>query len=102
MIVPANNGHYVENIGECDIEMLEIFKSPMWVLPPDYFFYFMMLTTEGVIRSLEEFSLQQWMAHTPGYLVNIGDDFIASLDKGRTPIRDEKVFSQLVPSSKAA
>ena len=31
MIVPRNCGHYIENIGDEPIEMLEIFKSPKWV-----------------------------------------------------------------------
>lgn len=33
MIVPRNCGHYIENIGDEPIEMLEIFKSPKYVAP---------------------------------------------------------------------
>lgn len=33
MIVPRNCGHYIENIGDEPIEMLEIFKSPKYVVP---------------------------------------------------------------------
>ncbi|EPS96177.1 Bicupin oxalate decarboxylase/oxidase [Fomitopsis schrenkii] len=69
MIVPRNCGHYIENIGDEPIEMLEIFKAPKF----------------------EEFSLNQWLAVSPPGLVqvplNVGDEFIKALDKGHTPIR---------------
>ncbi|KAF9817714.1 hypothetical protein IEO21_03263 [Rhodonia placenta] len=70
MIVPRNCGHYIENIGDEPIEMLEIFKSPKF----------------------QEFSLNQWLAVTPDFIVkeslSVGDEFIQTLDKGHTPIRD--------------
>ncbi|KZT66255.1 Bicupin, oxalate decarboxylase/oxidase [Daedalea quercina L-15889] len=76
MIVPRNCGHYIENIGDEPIEMLEIFKSPRF----------------------EEFSLNQWLAVTPPYVVqatlNVGEEFTEALDKGHTPIRDGSVLGE--------
>ncbi|KZT06997.1 Bicupin, oxalate decarboxylase/oxidase [Laetiporus sulphureus 93-53] len=70
MIVPSNCPHYIENIGDEPIEMIEVFRSPKF----------------------EEFSANQYLAVTPADLVkgslNVGDDFIKALDKGHTPIRD--------------
>ncbi|PCH34965.1 Bicupin oxalate decarboxylase/oxidase [Wolfiporia cocos MD-104 SS10] len=69
MIVPANCGHYIENIGTEPIEMLEIFRSPKF----------------------EEMSLNQWLAVTPPEIVqahlNTTDEFTRQLDPGHTPVR---------------
>lgn len=42
-IVPKNNAHYVENIGDEEVEMLEMFRAPKF----------------------EDFSTEQWLAQTP-------------------------------------
>ncbi|MCJ1370446.1 hypothetical protein MMC20_001659 [Loxospora ochrophaea] len=47
-IVPQNMGHFVENLSEDEeVEMLEIFRAPRF----------------------EDFSLEQWLAETPGEMV---------------------------------
>ena len=46
-VVQRNYGHYIQNTGETDIEMLAVFKAP----------------------SYEEFSLTDWLAHTLPALV---------------------------------
>ncbi|KAI0947439.1 hypothetical protein AcV7_009869 [Taiwanofungus camphoratus] len=70
LVVPANNGHYVENIGDGPLEMLEIFRASRF----------------------EEFSLEQWLALTPPDLVqahlNVGKAFTDALRKERVPVKD--------------
>jgi oxalate decarboxylase len=46
-VVQRNYGHYIQNTGDTDIEMLAVFKAP----------------------SYEEFSLSDWLTHTPPALV---------------------------------
>ena len=46
-IVPRNNGHFVENIGDEPVEMLEVFRSDQF----------------------RDFSLFQWMGETPKRMV---------------------------------
>jgi len=46
-IVPRNHGHYVENIGDEDIEMLEVFRAD----------------------AFRDFSLEQWLLSTPERMV---------------------------------
>jgi oxalate decarboxylase family bicupin protein len=46
-IVPRSLGHYVENIGDEEVEMLEVFRAPKF----------------------EDFSLEQWLKGSPGQMV---------------------------------
>lgn len=73
-IVPRNMGHYVENLSETEpLEFLETFKSDKF----------------------EDFSLEQWLAATPGNLVaehlNLkGEDrkkFLNGLERKRIPVK---------------
>lgn len=76
-IVPKNHAHYVENIGEGEVEMLEAFRAPRF----------------------EDFSTEQWLANTPGYIVAehlnlVGDkreEFLKGLNKDKVPVKDGKV-----------
>jgi len=84
-IVPKNNAHYVENIGDEPIEMLEMFKS----------------------AKFEDFSTEQWLAQTPATMVaehlNLtGFDkqkFLSGLSKDKTavkpPLRKNKSMSDM-------
>lgn len=55
--------HYIENIGDTDVEFLEVFGTPEY----------------------EDVSLAEWLAHTPSRLVNehiaTGEDFIRNIAK---------------------
>ncbi|CEJ89221.1 Putative Oxalate decarboxylase family bicupin [[Torrubiella] hemipterigena] len=72
-IVPANMGHFVENIGDEPLEMLEIFRTDVF----------------------RDFSLFQWMGETPQRLVAdtiFGDDKANAelfLQKIKDPKKDE-------------
>lgn len=76
-IVPKNNAHYVENIGEGEVEMLEMFRA----------------------AKFEDFSTEQWLANTPGYIVSdhlnlVGDkkkEFLEGLNKDKLPVKDGKI-----------
>ena len=61
--VPKNMGHYVQNTGNEDLVVLEVFRSPLF----------------------SETSLDQWLALTPPELVmanlNVGPEFISVLKK---------------------
>jgi oxalate decarboxylase len=46
-VVKRNYGHYIQNTGDTDIELLAVFKAPAY----------------------EEISLSNWLAHTPPELV---------------------------------
>ncbi|GBE78166.1 putative oxalate decarboxylase/oxidase [Sparassis latifolia] len=46
-IVPRSLGHYVENVGDEELEMLEVFRAPRF----------------------EDFSLEQWLKGSPGRMV---------------------------------
>ncbi|GAA5978696.1 hypothetical protein JCM21900_005166 [Sporobolomyces salmonicolor] len=74
-IVPKNHGHFVENIGDEPLEMLEIFRAPLF----------------------QDFSLNQWLAHTDSTMVadhlnlegkNV-ETFLASLSKEKVPIKPD-------------
>jgi len=45
--VPTTYGHYVQNVGDTDMQFLAVFKTPRF----------------------EEFSLSEWLAHTPAEMV---------------------------------
>lgn len=73
-IVPKNMGHYVENIGDEDLEFLEIFKAPKF----------------------EDFSLEQWLATTPKRNVaehlfqtheKAGKKFVEELELKEMPVK---------------
>lgn len=73
-IVPKSMGHYVENIGNDEVEMLEIFKAPKF----------------------EDFSLEQWLAATPKRNVaehlfqsnpRAGQKFVEQLSSQHTPVK---------------
>lgn len=78
-IVPKSMGHYIENIGDEPVELLEIFKAPKF----------------------EDFSLEQWLAATPKRLVSehlfqdhpaAGKKFVDELRARKTPVKpDPKV-----------
>lgn len=84
-IVPKNNAHYVENIGEGPVEMLEMFRAPKF----------------------EDFSTEQWLAETPKTMVaehlnltgNAREKFLKSLSKDKTavkpPLRKTRSMSDL-------
>jgi oxalate decarboxylase family bicupin protein len=84
-IVPKNNAHYVENIGDEPVEMLEMFRA----------------------AKFEDFSVDQWLAQTPATIVaehlNLTgarkEEFLKSLSKKKTavkpPIRRNKSLSAL-------
>jgi oxalate decarboxylase len=66
--VPFATGHYIENIGDQPVKMLEMFKTPRF----------------------EDVSLVQWMALTPSETVrhhlNLNDTVMNSLRKEKEPI----------------
>jgi oxalate decarboxylase len=66
--VKANNGHYVKNTGNTDLEFLEVFRSP----------YF------------EDVSLSDWLTHTPPAMVaatlNMDPATIAKFPKDKPEI----------------
>ena len=72
-IVPKNNAHFVENIGDEPIEMLEMFRAPKF----------------------EDFSTEQWLAQTPSTMVaehlNLTgldrEKFLKSLSKDKTAVK---------------
>lgn len=84
-IVPKNNAHFVENIGDEPIEMLEVFRAPKF----------------------EDFSVEQWLAQTPATMVaehmNLTgtrkEEFLKSLSKEKTavkpPLKKSKSLSDL-------
>ncbi|KAG1883860.1 putative oxalate decarboxylase/oxidase [Suillus subluteus] len=78
-IVPRSLGHYVENIGDEDVEMLEVFRAPKF----------------------EDFSLEQWLKGSPSQMVlehlNLQDSeegrkFMEALRKseGKEPVKPAK------------
>ena len=76
-IVPKNNAHYVENIGEGEVEMLEMFRA----------------------AEFEDFSTEQWLANTPGTIVaehlnlegDIREKFLKGLSKDKMPVKEGRV-----------
>jgi oxalate decarboxylase len=66
--VPFAMGHYIENLGDTPLKMLEMFKAPRF----------------------EDVSLAQWMALTPSELVqhhlNLNDNVMNSLRREKQPI----------------
>lgn len=72
-VIPKNNAHYVENIGEGDLEFLEMFRAARF----------------------EDFSTEQWLAQTPALEVaehlNLGgaryEEFFNSLSKRKVPVK---------------
>jgi len=84
-IVPQNHAHYVENIGDEPVEMLEMFRAPFF----------------------EDFSTEQWLAQTPATTVaehlNLTgfnkEKFLKSLSKDKTavkpPLRKNKSMSDM-------
>ena len=84
-IVPKNNAHFVENIGDEPVEFLEMFRA----------------------AKFEDFSLEQWLAQTPATMVaehlnltgSRKEEFFKSLSKKKTavkpPLRRNKSLSAL-------
>ena len=84
-IVPKNNAHYVENIGDEPVEMLEVFRAPKF----------------------EDFSLEQWLAQTPATMVaehlnltgSKREEFLKSLSREKMavkpPLKKSKSVSDL-------
>jgi oxalate decarboxylase family bicupin protein len=84
-IVPKNNAHFVENIGDEPVEMLEVFRA----------------------SKFEDFSVEQWLAQTPATMVaehmNLTgvrkEEFLKSLSKEKTavkpPLKRSKSLSDL-------
>ncbi|KAJ3279335.1 hypothetical protein HK104_001552 [Borealophlyctis nickersoniae] len=73
-IIPKNMGHYVENLGDEPVEMLEIFRAPVF----------------------EDFSLDQWLAQSPPRMVlehlNLQDTedgkrFLDALHRDKVPVK---------------
>lgn len=72
-IFPRNNAHYVENIGKGDLEFLEMFRA----------------------ATFEDFSVEQWLAQTPGLEVaehlNLKGaakkDFFKQLSRDKVPVK---------------
>lgn len=72
-IVPKNNAHYVENIGEGEVEMLEMFCA----------------------SKFEDFSTEQWLAQVPEQEVaehlnlagNKREEFFKQLNKEKVPVK---------------
>jgi oxalate decarboxylase len=66
--VKRNNGHYVKNIGDTDLEFLEVFRSPYFV----------------------DVSLSDWLTHTPPAMVaatfNLDPATIAKFPKDKPEI----------------
>jgi oxalate decarboxylase family bicupin protein len=75
-IVPKGMAHYVENMSDDEpVEFLEIFRAPKF----------------------EDFSLEQWLAETPGRLVKehlfkgneeLGKKFVEGLSAEKDPVKD--------------
>jgi oxalate decarboxylase len=63
--------HYIENIGDTDLQFLEVFRTPFY----------------------EDISLAEWIAHTPARLVNehiaVGEDFLSKLPRKEMIITPE-------------
>ena len=63
--------HYVENIGDTDLEFIEVFPTPYY----------------------EDISLAEWMSHTPYRLMDehlgVGEDFLAKIAKKETVVMPE-------------
>ncbi|KAL9070532.1 MAG: hypothetical protein Q9161_004829 [Pseudevernia consocians] len=83
-IVPKSMGHYVENIGDEELEFLEIFKAPKF----------------------EDFSLEQWLAATPKRNVaehlfqsheNAGRKFVEELQLKKMPVKPAPKRASSVP-----
>ena len=83
-IVPKSMGHYVENIGDEELEFLEIFKAPKF----------------------EDFSLEQWLATTPRRNVaehlfqkheNAGRKFVEELELKKMPVKPAPKRASSVP-----
>ncbi|KAH7915558.1 putative oxalate decarboxylase/oxidase [Hygrophoropsis aurantiaca] len=78
-IVPRSLGHYVENVGDEEVEMLEVFRAPKF----------------------EDFSLEEWLRGSPDQMVlehlNLqhsehGRKFLDALhsSQGKQPVKSEK------------
>lgn len=75
-IFQKNNAHYVENIGDGDLEFLEMFRAPKF----------------------EDFSVEQWIANTPQLEVaehlnlsgNRREQFFSELSKEKVPIKGRR------------
>lgn len=84
-IVPKNNAHFVENIGDEPVEMLEMFRA----------------------SKFEDFSTEQWLAQTPATMVaehmNLTgarkEEFLKNLSKDKTavkpPLRKPKSMNEI-------
>lgn len=84
-IVPKNNAHFVENIGDEPVEMLEVFRAPRF----------------------EDFSVEQWLAQTPATMVvehmnltgSYREKFLENLSQKKTvvkpPLKKSKSLSDL-------
>ncbi len=63
--VKRSNGHYIKNVGDTDLQFLEVFRSPYFA----------------------DVSLSDWLPHTPPAMVaqhlNVSDDVIAQFPKNK-------------------
>ena len=61
--IEISKPHYIENIGDTDVEFVEVFRTPFY----------------------EDISLAEWLAHTPYRLTNehiaTGEDFLSKIPK---------------------
>jgi oxalate decarboxylase len=69
--VKKNLGHYIQNTGDTDLQVLEVFRAP----------------------AFQDVSLSDWLAHTPPALVaqhlNLSEETIAKLPRNRPEIMPE-------------
>lgn len=69
--VKRNHGHYVQNVGDTDMQFIAVFRAPLY----------------------EEISLSNWLTHTPPALVaqhlNVSEQAIAQWPDKRTAIMPE-------------
>jgi oxalate decarboxylase len=69
--VPKSLGHYVKNVGDTDLQFLELFKSDKF----------------------SDVSLSDWLAHTPAEMVtqtlNISPDVITKFPRDRPDVMPE-------------
>ena len=82
-IVPMNNAHFIENIGDEQLEMLELFRADRF----------------------RDFSLEQWLAQLPGDIVadhmnlkgSRKDEFLKGLSKEKIAIKASLKKSKSMP-----
>lgn len=66
--VKRSNGHYIKNVGDTDLQFLEVFRSPYFA----------------------DVSLSDWLTHTPPAMVaqhlNVSEDVIARFPNNKPEI----------------